>query len=204
MKAINKAPKRTKAQILRDRERVTELLLMGHTQKQIRDMLYKETGIELSLTTIRVDIGVIRDKWREKTAANFEALMNEELARLKILESEAWRAWRASCEDKQRMVIEKIAREFEGEAEPELIIARVTETLDGSAGDPRFLDKVIDAQKERRRLLGLYAPAKLGIDVRAKQELVIKGYAIRDVSPDVWPEVVEGQIIKGALEDGEK
>jgi hypothetical protein len=72
----------------------------------------------------------------------------------------------------------------------------------GKAGDPRFLDKILQVQRERRRLLGLYAPARLGIDIRQKNELVIKGYGVKDASPDVWPSLEEsnGNVIEGEYE----
>jgi hypothetical protein len=127
--------------------------------------------------------------------------MNQEFDRIDSTEKEAWRAWRASCGDNEREIVEQIQREIEDSGGSELVVSKVTNIIDKSkgVGDPRFFDKVIALQKERRKLLGLYAPTKLGIDINKKSELIIKGYAIKEVSPDAWPDVVEGEVIETAL-----
>jgi len=196
-----KAPKRTKSQIASDRARTTDLLLMGYTEVQIKKVINDEGGLDLSLSTIHNDIVAIRKDWRTKTMDNYEELMNRELFRTDATEKEAWRAWRASCGDNEREIVEQIQREIEDSGGSELVISKVTSIIDKSkgVGDPRFFDKIIALQKERRKLLGLYAPTKLGIDINKKSELVIKGYAIKEVSPDVWPDIVEGEVVEQIL-----
>jgi hypothetical protein len=186
-------------QIDMDRRRITELKLQGYTDAQIRDILHEETGIDLSRESITRDVGIIKKGWLEKRNDNYEALVNKELSRIDSLENEAWRAWRASCKDKEREVVERVARELsESDEEFEMIVSKATTIIDKSngVGDPRFFDKIVAAQTERRKLLGLYAPAKLGIDIRQRNELVIKGYAFKNTSPDAWPDVVDGEVLE--------
>lgn len=192
-----KRPKRSKTQIVHDRKREAELVLQGYTQQEIRDALENETGISLSLSTIRADLDAIRKDWMLERRDNYDMLINQELSRCDSTEREAWRAWRASCSDSERKVIEEVAKELANEDEDiEMVVNKITTIIDsnGGVGDPRLFDKIISVQKERRRLMGLYAPARLGIDIRQKNEVIIKGYAVKDASPDVWP----------ALEDGDK
>lgn len=209
-KFITKAPKRTKIQIVNDRSRISDLLLMSHTQREIRTIINGEGGMDLSLTTIRNDIESIKNDWRSKTIDNYDELMNRELDRIDSTEREAWRAWRRSCGDNEREIVEQVAKEIEDAGgDTELVIAKITKIVDKNkgVGDPRFFDKIISLQIERRKLVGLYAPTKLGIDINKKSELIIKGYAIKEVSPDVWPEIVEGEVVEPKkLEDksGEK
>lgn len=196
---ITKAPKRSKSEILRDRERITEMLLMGYTQKEIQKDINDTGGHNLSIQTISNDVKAIRTSWQKRALENYEELMNQEIDRINAMEKEVWRAWRASCRDSERETVEKIAREIDdtdGE-EFELVVKKVTTMVDksGGVGDPRFLDKIITLQEERRKLLGLYAPTRLGIDINKKSEIVVKGYAVKDVSPDVWPDVIDGEVI---------
>jgi len=199
-----KRPKRSKDRIIRDRKRVSELVLQGYHHQQIADILEKETGLKLSRSTIRADVDVIRKDWMEERRDNYDALMNQELARCDSTEKELWRGWRASCNGTEKKIISEIAKQLEEEeGDLELVVKGVTTVLEtaGGAGDPRYFDKIISVQKERRRLLGLYAPARLGIDIRQKNELVIKGYAIKDASPDAWPDLEAGgaNIIEGEV-----
>lgn len=201
-KFITKAPKRTKSQIVSDRARITDLLLMSYTERQIQAIINDEGGLNLSKSTIHNDISAIRNDWRTKTMDNYEELMNRELFRIDATEKEAWRAWRASCNDNEREIVEQIQRELEESGDSELVINKVTSIVDKrhGVGDPRLFDKVIILQKERRKLLGLYAPTKLGIDINSRAELVVKGYAVKEVSPDVWPDaIVEGEIVDPKL-----
>jgi hypothetical protein len=201
----SKAPKRTKDQIKRDRMRVSELMLQGYSHQDIADTLERETGIKLSRRTITADVSIIRKDWLAERRDNYDMLVNRELARCDTTEKTIWEAWRASCSGSERKIVEEIAQQLSDEEEDiELAINKVTTIMDtkGKAGDPRFLDKILQVQRERRRLLGLYAPARLGIDIRQKNELVIKGYGVKDASPDVWPSLEEsnGNVIEGEYE----
>jgi len=202
------APKRNEIQILNDRRRTAQLLLEGYTHQQIRDVLEQETGITLSRRTITNDVGAIKKDWAEQQRASVHALVNQEIDRLDFSEAEAWRAWRASCGDEVQETVEKIARYMKqedgyvpDEDEYELRVQRVTQIIkkSGGVGDPRFFNIILDLQKERRKLLGLYAPSRLGIDVTTKSEIIIKGYAVKDVSPDAWPSLPSNDIIEGEI-----
>lgn len=194
-KAIRRKPaKRSKDQRRLDRKRVSELILQSYTHQEIADILFEETGTRLARRTIGADVAIVRKDWLEQRRDNYEMLINQELARADATEGEIWRAWRASCDESERKVVEEIAKKVGDDRE--LMVAKITTvTESGGVGDPRLMDKIIAVQKERRRLLGLYAPAKLGIDIRQKSEVTIKGYAARDVSPDAWPDIVEGEVV---------
>lgn len=201
----SKRSKRSKDQLIRDRKRVSELILQGYTQQEVADKLAEETGLQLSRSTIRADIEVIRKDWLQERRDNYDLLIDRELSRCDSTETELWKAWRASCNVAEKKIISEVAKQLEeGKDDLEMVVAKVVTILDskGGAGDPRFFDKIISVQKERRRLLGLYAPARLGIDIRQKNEITIKGYAVRDASPDVWPalETGEDNIIEGEFE----
>ena len=176
----NTAPKRSKMQIQVDRALTMDMVLQGYTHQQIADAVFESTGTRLSRKTIGSDIVVIRRQWLEKQQDKYNFLINRELARMDMVEGEAWQAWKNSCAPLEQKTIEEIAKAVDDDFE--LIVDRVvTMTRDKNVGDPRFLNTVLEIQKERRRLLGLYAPSKLGLDITKKSELTINGYGA--VSP---------------------
>lgn len=191
----SRAPKRGKMQIQIDRALTTDMLLQGYTHQQIADAIYEKTGTKLTRKTITNDIRIIRKQWMERQQDQYGFLVNRELSRMDMVEGEAWKAWKASCAPLEQKTIEEISKEVDGDLE--LVVERVvTMTRDNGlgVGDPRFLNTVMEIQKERRRLLGLYAPSKLGLDITKKSELTIKGYG--SVSPDDWPDIVEGEVVQ--------
>jgi hypothetical protein len=203
---VDTAPKRNEIQILNDRRRIADLLLQGLTHMEIRDVIEYETGISLSRRTITNDVAAIRKDWQEQQRQSVAAWVNQELARCDSTESDLWRSWRASCGDQEQETIEKVARYLktqDGEEDDEykLRVQRVTSIIkkSGGVGDPRFMTLIINVQQERRRLLGLYAPARLGVDVTNRTEIIVKGYAVKEVSPDAWPEIGDGNVIDGEI-----
>lgn len=173
------APKRSKDQILADRARIAELKFQHYTDREIRDILAQETGIQLSERQINYDMNRIRDSWLEKRLESYGALVARELDRLDATEAVIWRAMKENAETgKQRHVIEEAERG-----------TRTVETIEKAGVDPRFISQILDCQKERRKLLGLYAPQLIGI----RKEVVKKAYVT--VSPDDWPDadVIDGE-----------
>jgi hypothetical protein len=198
----NKAPKRTKPQIEFDRMRMADLLLKGFSRNDIRNIIEDETGVSLSLTTIRNDIKAIRKEWQKERVESYDEMVNREESRLDALESELWGAWRSSCKDDEREVVEKLAKQVADDPDQiELIISKVTTTRNDKkgVGDTKIMAQIIDVQKERRKLRGLYAPATLGVNINTKSELTVKGYGHPNVSPDVWPDIIDGEVVEQKL-----
>ena len=174
--------------------------MQGFGYQQIANILLDETGTELSKSTIRNDVKAIRKEWSEQRLASTDALINKELARIDATEREAWRVWKASCAPIEQKTIEEIAKQVDGDLE--LVINKVKTVISDTGagvGDPRFFNAILSLQQERRKLLGVYAPSRLGLDITKKSELTIKGYGA--VSPDDWPDVVEGEIIREVVKE---
>lgn len=200
------SPKRGEIQILNDRRRTAELLLQGKTHQNIRDILEQETGISLSRRTITNDVAAIKKDWMEQQRASVTENTNRELDRLDFTEAKLWHQYEASCEDDIQETVEQIARylkEEDGSMSDEynLRVQKVTQYIKkkNGVGDMRVFSMILDVQKERRKLLGLYAPSRLGIDVTNKTEIVIKGYAVQEASPDAWPSLPHENIVEGEL-----
>lgn len=197
--------KRSPDQVTSDRALVATWLLQGYEQQEIADRLFEATGLRLSREQIKYDISKIRRDWMQKQESSYDALVNQELARLDALEAELWRAMRESAASKERRTIEEIARKVKDAAELDdtqynLFVDRVSTTIEKGQVNPAFFTQIMEVQKERRRLLGLYPATRMGLDIHKREEIIIKGYGRAPqtgliVSPDDWPDadVVEGE-----------
>lgn len=96
--------------LLDRRRRVAERYLSGVLQYRIAEEEKVHKG------QITRDLGYIRDEWRWRYAANYDEFQQcrwqrilQELAKLDLVEAEAWAAWERSKADRERTVAEKIA-----------------------------------------------------------------------------------------------
>lgn len=178
-------------QIIHDRARIAELALQKYTQNEIIEVLENETGIRLSQQQISYDLSKVKKSWMKTQHENYDLLMQRELARVDALETEIWRALRDSVKDKERSIIEKARRKVHDadDAEYEMVIIKAQEAVEQTVANPAFFARIHDCQKERRQLLGLYAPQQIDV----QKTIVIKGY--KDISPDDWDNIVEGELV---------
>jgi len=176
-------------QIQRDRSLIATWTAQHYKSEEIVVLLESETGYKLSPRTIRKDQMEIRAAWRETQRDQYQALVNQELVRLDALEQEAWEAWRGSkTGSRETKVVEEMARAMMEsvvkDESTEMFISKIRNTTQNKEPKVQFLTAIHEIQKERRKLLGLYAPAEVGINVNKRSELLIKAY--RTVSPDDW------------------
>lgn len=185
--------RRSNDELDHDRSRVAELWLQHYTMGEIAEIVTRETGRSVSHSMVQNDINTMRKKWQLKQTINYDALMNQELKRLDTLEGELWRAIRRGLDPKTRVILEKMARQAESEGEEqELFLKKVTEIADSGVDNPGIFAQIADVQKERRRLLGLYAAKNINVN----QHVTVKGYRV--VSPDDWDDnVIEGEYSHG-------
>lgn len=194
--------KRTPSQIQHDRTRISELMLQQYTQQEIANILAEETGKQLSRSQISYDMRCIREEWAEKRLDNYNAILQEELARIDTLERELWRTLRESSGEKTKKIIKEAVRDAGGDGS-ELVVSEIITHIEEEGLSLGLFKDILECHKERRRLMGIYAPKMIGI----KQEVKIKSYAV--VSPDDWPgqeeieEAVEGEYEVRQLESGD-
>ena len=137
--------RRASAQLARDRRRIADLYLKGWLQADIA----AELGV--SQPTVSLDLKALHKTWLKSALIDFDAAKSKELAKIDRLEQEYWEAWQRSCED-----AETIRREATAEKQ-----GKVTKTLKGQAGDPRFLQGVQWCIEKRCKILGVDAPQRL-------------------------------------------
>jgi hypothetical protein len=89
-------------------------------------------------------------------------------------------------------VRDAIADSIDQGEDSETFVNKVTETTEVRIGDPRFLAQIHEIQKERRKILGVYAPELHQLDIR---KIELKGYS-GGWSPDMWDndDIIEGNV----------
>lgn len=185
--------KRDNDQRERDRARVAELMMQGYNHDDITRILFEETGLQLSRRQITYDVGIIRKRWQDSQVASYNEVVHEELARVDSLEKEIWKALRSGMSDTKarnlsiiRQIIEEVV---ESEEDVDAAMSRIRPFIELQGINPAFFSQILGVQQERRRILGIYAPTKVSGELA--HHVTIKGY--QNISPDDWPDVVEGK-----------
>lgn len=149
-----KLSKRTPEQREYDVTFCTRLFLKGYTYRDIASQLNEDVAKRgfsyiVNHVTIFNDIKKVLIEWKKEKIDNIDDYVMAELRKLDIMEQEAWQAWEASKVERKKT---KEKTGIEGFTE----IAKET-----CAGNPRFLDVLLNIQQRRAKLLGFDAPLKI-------------------------------------------
>lgn len=142
------------------RARVATLYLAGKTQQQIA----AEVGV--SQMTVSTDLAALRKAWLASSLRDFDTMKAEELARLELLEREAWEAWSRSKQDAETIHKEPMLSvrgecpcgelQSAGEGADLIPVAvKFERTVSGQPGDPRYLVQVLRCIEARLKMLGV-------------------------------------------------
>lgn len=163
--------KRTEEQRDYDLAFCSNLFLRGYTYREIAaalnaDLAKRNTGYTISLAMVYYDLQQCLIEWKRERLDNIDKYVTQELRKLDAMEVQAWEAWEASKTGKQRTK-EKTnrGRPIKTDAtdtDPEYYGYDET-TVETSAGNPRFLDLLLNIQQRRAKMLGFDAPVKIEI-----------------------------------------
>jgi len=137
---------------------------------------------------VTYDRNQLLKEWQKEQYEHTDEWVAETIAELEVMKSEAWRAWERSLEPQERRKVQESVDE-DGVLGVSTIEAYTTQ----GTGETKYLDIVMKCIQERNRLRGLYE-AKINIRSEHKTELVIKAY--REISPSVWDDVIDGEIVE--------
>jgi hypothetical protein len=87
--------KRSPVQRERDYQTIAELYLQGCTQLEIADRL------ELSQSQISLDLKVIKKRWQASSMANFDLLMQIQMARIDLISRTLWEGYERSLSPRE-------------------------------------------------------------------------------------------------------
>lgn len=139
------------------RQKIAELRLTGNSIADIVRIT------RISKSTVHRELRSLAADWRAAAADSIDEHRQLELARLEVIEREAWIEWERSREDYSKEISErmKIPGKSEGdlglETEPKVIKRETGDRI----GDARFLQILLNAGGRRAKLLGLDAPTKV-------------------------------------------
>lgn len=138
----------------RRRMRVAELTLRGVPQIEIA----AELGVKQPC--VSKDLTVVREHWLQSAIRAFDQHRAEELARISLVEAEAWKAWQESGGVKTKTKKVKLKS-----ADPKAKASKTPDEVQTfewyETGDPQYLKIVMDCVAQRCKLLGIAAPEKV-------------------------------------------
>lgn len=124
--------RRTDIELSHDRHMLAQLALTnpGASSSELATLLAERTGREIAPRTVRDDLMAIKKQWLAEMVTDYGELKAMELARLRVLEQEAWNAWQGSKSDFMKIVIERARRRGQPQAENAgTIISRIVREL---------------------------------------------------------------------------
>lgn len=162
--------KRTKDQREFDLVFCSNLFLRGYTYREISERLNEENarrGVGYTITKQMVywDMQQLLIEWKRERMENIDDYVTQELRKLDKMEVELWEAWERSKTGKLREKNRQNAKPrkvLEDGDNPEYYGYEET-TTETSAGNPRFLDLLLNVQQRRAKMLGFDAPIKVDI-----------------------------------------
>jgi len=191
--------KRTKEQQQYDMRYCSEMFLKGYTYRDVAAALNKhnaERGMDYTITHVNVfrDVRLALIEWKKARLENINDYVALELEKLDKIEVEAWEAWEKSktgkLKDKSRN--SKKPNKLDAEVNEPDYYGYSETTKETSAGNPKFMDILLNVQQRRAKLLGFDAPAKIdlsgsidrGADERPK-------YNVSDIPKDLLFNLVD-------------
>lgn len=137
---------RTAEQRQSDHLRISEMLVQGLSQKEIA----QELG--LSKYTVCRDIKRIEKLRLKLMCKNLDAVRAREIAKLDLMEKEAWAAWNKSKQPRTSKSVTKGT-----------MLNKAQVKIEERVGDKGFMDIILECQARRAKLQGLDAPARVDL-----------------------------------------
>ena len=149
--------KRSEEQRIYDVRFCSDLFLRGYSYREIADALNRDlsargVGYTISFQMVYYDLQQCLIEWKRERLETIDKYVTQELRKLDKMEQQAWEAWEVSKTGKRR-IKEKTnrGRPIKTDAtdgDPEYYGYDET-TVETSAGNPRFLDLLLNIQQRR-------------------------------------------------------
>lgn len=155
-----KTLKQKRAVALKRMQIIAPLWRMNYSEREIREIVMKKMKLKvLSSATVHKDIQRLLEEYKAERLDNVEERVTAELARTDLVITQAWEQWEQSKKDrnKEKVTKRKKMPDLSSEGGDQEFLAMVQNEKDTiiGKGDPRYLDIVLKALDQRRRLLGL-------------------------------------------------
>jgi hypothetical protein len=138
--------------VLERRVAVAQQYLQGEQQYVIA------RNLKVSQSQISLDLKALRQAWLASALRDFDALKAEQLAKLDVIEREAFLAWAQSRQPREMSFTETTEggeMVIDGQLMPRSPRRKESLRKEGQAGDPRFLQVIQKCIEQRCAILGL-------------------------------------------------
>lgn len=172
------ATKLTNAQKAKVKEIISWNAKRKGTQQKAIELIKDEIGEELTQPTVSKYLAQIEKEWLANSQKDIGIIKAEELAKLDLVDAEAWEQFDRSKLKAETTTIKLVGVDevksnkvkdlnaFDDEAEDPRdsrlqVQTEETKKVSGQCGDPRYLQILINTSKTRADILGLNVPTKL-------------------------------------------
>ncbi|MCM1443601.1 MAG: hypothetical protein NC083_08755 [Muribaculum sp.] len=138
---------------------MSDLICKGFNDDELCTTVNEKYHLEWGLKEVKIMKTLIHRLWRIQMAADMNEQIRQEVAVINMQLKELWAAWEFS----KKGVSEKTTRKTNSDSSSDMMSFNQTETIlkeDVCAGDPKYMSLINELGKEKRKLLGLYAPEK--------------------------------------------
>lgn len=162
--------KRSEEQRIYDVRFCADLFLRGYSYREIADALNRDlaargVGYTISFQMVYYDLQQCLIEWKRERLETIDEYVTQELRKLDKMEVELWEAWERSKTGKLREKNRQNAkpRKVLEDGDNPAYYGYEETTTETSAGNPRFLDLLLNVQQRRAKMLGFDAPIKVEI-----------------------------------------
>ena len=139
---------------------VSDLLAKGFNNQQIVDTVNTKYELNWKIRHVTTMKELLHKLWRCEIAHTMNDQIAREIATIDTQTKEAWAAWEFSKKGIQRKKSRKEKKVGDESLEGSYDLSEIICEEDTTAGDVKFLQHINELGKEKRKLLGLYAPEK--------------------------------------------
>lgn len=139
---------------------VSDLLAKGFNNQQIVETVNKKYGLEWKLNHVKIVKELLHKLWRCEIAHTMNDQIAREVAAIDTQLKEAWAAWEFSKKGIKHEKKRKEKKVGDNSLEGSYELSEVVCEEDTTAGDVKYLIHINELGREKRKLLGLYAPEK--------------------------------------------
>lgn len=199
--------KRNNYELERDRALVAEFALQGLSDRVAAEKLNARPDVvyTISKSTVARDRQINLERLREKALIPTDESLQLQMARISLVEREAWEAWQRSKQPQiEKREIQKLREWIEEDDEEKIkqseMVMEVIDTLTrDQIGDYRYLDLIGKMIDRRAKLEGQYTE-RVQMQIHKKEEVDVNVKMFVGVNPFMWDDpsiqVIEGEVIK--------
>lgn len=199
--------KRNNYELERDRALVAEYALQNLSDRVTADRLNARPDVSytISKSTVARDRQINLERLREKALIPTDESLQLQIARIGLVEREAWEAWQRSKKPHiEKREVQKLREWFEESDEEKIrhteMVLQVIDTLTTDRiGDYRYLDIIAKMIDRRAKLEGQYTE-RVQMQIHKKEEVDVNVKMFVGVNPFMWDDpsvqVIDGEVVK--------